>query len=101
MDEMPEWAMGVCEDSHSRKRKWFPLEQNRYWTIQLQSDDYVTLSAALVILLLKENPRGTNIYLDYELTDIICYHFHDSLTAVLSMTNFLNYEGLVSVSDMI
>ncbi|KAF3824168.1 hypothetical protein GH733_008453 [Mirounga leonina] len=30
-----------------------------------------------ITLLLKEKPRGTDTYLNYELTEIICYHFHD------------------------
>nr|XP_019600185.1 PREDICTED: putative tripartite motif-containing protein 75 [Rhinolophus sinicus] len=75
--DKPQWAVGVCKDSLSRKRKHPPSEHNKCWTIQLQNGDYVARSCVPVTLVLKEKPTGVGIYLDYELGQISFYSLND------------------------
>ncbi|XP_036996411.2 tripartite motif-containing protein 75-like [Artibeus jamaicensis] len=77
VDDKPEWAVGVCKGSLTRESKQSPPGQNRCWTIQLQSGDYVARGPIPVILMLKENPRGIGIYLDYELGQVSFYSLND------------------------
>ncbi|XP_007957474.1 putative tripartite motif-containing protein 75, partial [Orycteropus afer afer] len=76
VDDKPEWMVGVCIDSLSRKGKHLPTGQNRCWAIQLLNGDYVAQSAVPVTLVLKEKPRGIGIYLDYELGEISFYNLN-------------------------
>ncbi|XP_028377597.1 putative tripartite motif-containing protein 75 [Phyllostomus discolor] len=77
VDDKPEWAVGVCKGSLTRERKQSPPGHNRCWTIQLHNGDYVARGPFPVILVLKENPRGIGIYLDYELGQISFYSLND------------------------
>ena len=77
VDDKPEWTVGICKASLTRERKRSPPGQNRCWTIQLQNGDYVARGPAPVILVLKENPRGIGIYLDYELGQVSFYSLND------------------------
>ncbi|XP_004482263.1 tripartite motif-containing protein 75-like [Dasypus novemcinctus] len=76
VDDKPEWTVGVCEDSLSRKGKQ-PSAQKRCWTIQLRDGDYAAEGSAPVPLLLWEKPRGIGIFLDYELGEISFYSLND------------------------
>ncbi|XP_004433639.1 PREDICTED: putative tripartite motif-containing protein 75 [Ceratotherium simum simum] len=75
--DKPEWAVGVCRDSLSRKGKRPRSGQSRRWTIHLQNGDFVAQGAVTVTLVLKEKPRGVGIYLDYELGNISFYSLND------------------------
>ncbi|XP_019506117.1 PREDICTED: putative tripartite motif-containing protein 75 [Hipposideros armiger] len=77
VDDKPQWAVGVCKDSLSRKRKQPLSGHNRCWVIQLQNGDYVAQACVPVTLVLKEKPRGVGIYLDYELGQISFYSLND------------------------
>ncbi|XP_004390703.1 putative tripartite motif-containing protein 75 [Trichechus manatus latirostris] len=75
--EKPEWSVGVCKDSLSRKAKRPPTTQTRCWAIQLRDGDYVAQGTSPVTLVVKEKPRGIGIYLDYELGEISFYSLND------------------------
>ncbi|KAM5307287.1 tripartite motif-containing protein 75-like [Glossophaga mutica] len=77
VDDKPEWAVGICKGSLTRERKQFPAEENSCWTIQLQNGDYVAPGPVPVTLVLKENPRGIGIFLDYELGQVSFYSLND------------------------
>lgn len=71
----PKWAVGVCEDCFTRKRK--QSHWDRCWRIQLQNSHHVAQGYVPVALVLKEKPRGIGIYLDYELGQITFNSWND------------------------
>ena len=46
----------VCKNSPSRRKKWPPSKQNRWWTVQLQDGDYVAWGIVPATFL-KQKPR--------------------------------------------
>ncbi|XP_066217022.1 tripartite motif-containing protein 75-like [Saccopteryx leptura] len=77
VDDKPEWAVGVCEDSLTRKRNQRPPGWNSCWMIQLYNGDYMARGSVPVSLMLKERPRGIGIYVDYELSQVSFYSLND------------------------
>ncbi|KAM8764540.1 LOW QUALITY PROTEIN: tripartite motif-containing protein 75-like [Rhynchonycteris naso] len=77
VDDKPEWAVGVCEDSLTRKRNQPPPGWNSCWTIQLQNGDYVARGSVPVSLVLKERPRGIGTYVGYKLGQVSFYSLND------------------------
>ncbi|XP_037687434.1 putative tripartite motif-containing protein 75 [Choloepus didactylus] len=77
VDDKPEWTVGVCKDSLSRKGKRHLAGQDRRWTIRLWDGDYVAEGSAPVTLQLTEKPRRIGIYLDYELGEISFYSLNE------------------------
>ncbi|XP_037353653.1 tripartite motif-containing protein 75-like [Talpa occidentalis] len=75
--DKPEWAVGLCPDSPSRKRQRPLAGQGTRWTLGLCAGAYVAVGRVSVPLALKEKPRGVGIYLDYELGQISFYSAHD------------------------
>uniref|UniRef100_G3UJL4 Tripartite motif containing 75, pseudogene n=1 Tax=Loxodonta africana TaxID=9785 RepID=G3UJL4_LOXAF len=75
--EKPEWSVGVCKDSLSRKAKRPPAGQERCWAIHLCNGIYVAQGTFPVTLVITEKPRGIGIYLDYELGEISFYSLND------------------------
>ncbi|XP_003415882.2 tripartite motif-containing protein 75-like [Loxodonta africana] len=75
--EKPEWSVGLCKDSLSRKAKRPPAGQERCWAIQLCNGNYVAQGTFPVTLVITEKPRGIGIYLDYELGEISFYSLND------------------------
>ncbi|XP_006864618.1 PREDICTED: putative tripartite motif-containing protein 75-like [Chrysochloris asiatica] len=77
VDDKPEWMLGVCVDSLSRKETQLPTGQNRCWAIQLCNGDYVAQGPVPLILVLRDKPRGIGVYLDYELGMISFYNLNN------------------------
>ncbi|ELW52794.1 tripartite motif-containing protein 60 [Tupaia chinensis] len=73
VEDKPEWAVGICRESLSRKGKG----QSGCWALQLWDGAYMATGPAPVLVVLKEKPRRIGIYLDYELGEISFYNLND------------------------
>ncbi|MBZ3871824.1 Tripartite motif-containing protein 60 [Sciurus carolinensis] len=77
VEDKPEWTVGVCQDSISRKGKWPLSSLSRCWMIQLHNGVYVAQCTVPITLWLMEKPTWIGIYLDYELGEISFYSVND------------------------
>ncbi|KAG8525163.1 putative tripartite motif-containing protein 75 [Galemys pyrenaicus] len=75
--DKPEWAVGLCPDSLSRKRRRPLPGRDTCWIVELRDGAYVAAGPVPGPLFLKEKPRGIGIYLDYELGQISFYNVND------------------------
>ncbi|XP_048647726.1 tripartite motif-containing protein 75-like [Marmota marmota marmota] len=111
--DMPEWIVGVCQDSISRNEKWSLSCLSRCWTIQLYNGVYVAQCTVPVTLWLMEKPRWIGIYLDYEFGDISFYNlnnrshiqsFRDTFSEALKPYCSIGYDStpltICEVSDL-
>ncbi|KAM6221003.1 tripartite motif-containing protein 75-like [Rhynchocyon petersi] len=78
VDDKPEWMVGVCAASPSRKDHPHLIGQSGYWRIQLRDGVYAAQGSVSVTLMLKEKPRGIGIYLDHEMGEISFYNLTTS-----------------------
>ncbi|XP_006903451.1 PREDICTED: putative tripartite motif-containing protein 75-like [Elephantulus edwardii] len=78
VNDKPEWMVGVCAESLSRKAILSSREQNGHWTIQLCNDVYTAQGSVSVTLMLSEKPQGIGVYLDFELGEISFYNLSTS-----------------------
>ncbi|XP_006896727.1 PREDICTED: putative tripartite motif-containing protein 75-like [Elephantulus edwardii] len=78
VNDKPEWMVGVCAESLSRKAILSSRGQNGRWTIQFCNDVYIAQASVSVTLELKEKPQGIGVYLDFELGEISFYNLSTS-----------------------
>ncbi|NXR11942.1 TRI39 ligase, partial [Semnornis frantzii] len=76
--DKPEWGLGLCQESASRKGKVVFSPDNGYWVLRLQSSGgYEALTSPVSPLSLSVRPRRVGIFLDYEAGEISFYNVSD------------------------
>ncbi|XP_069730078.1 E3 ubiquitin-protein ligase TRIM39-like isoform X1 [Phaenicophaeus curvirostris] len=76
--DKPEWGLGLCRESASRKGNVFFSPNNGYWVLRLQNGgNYEALTSPVSPLTLSVRPRRIGIFLDYEAGEISFYNVTD------------------------
>ncbi|KFO11611.1 E3 ubiquitin-protein ligase TRIM39, partial [Balearica regulorum gibbericeps] len=76
--DKPEWGLGLCRESASRKGNVLFSPNNGYWVLQLQNGgNYEALTSPVSPLTLSVRPRRIGIFLDYEAGEISFYNMSD------------------------
>uniref|UniRef100_A0A8C8RKN7 E3 ubiquitin-protein ligase TRIM39-like n=1 Tax=Pelusios castaneus TaxID=367368 RepID=A0A8C8RKN7_9SAUR len=73
----PEWDLGVCRDSVSRKGKITLTPGNGYWVMRLSNGKYSACTAPLTPLPVSIKPSRVGIFLDYEAGEVSFYNVTD------------------------
>ncbi|KAK4812381.1 hypothetical protein QYF61_018831 [Mycteria americana] len=76
--DKPEWGLGLCRESASRKGNVLFSPNNGYWVLWLQNGgNYEALTSPVSPLTLSVRPRRIGIFLDYEAGEISFYNVSD------------------------
>ncbi|XP_009079893.1 PREDICTED: E3 ubiquitin-protein ligase TRIM39-like, partial [Acanthisitta chloris] len=76
--DKPEWGLGLCQESASRKGNVLFSPNNGYWVLRLQSaGGYEALTSPVSPLSLSVRPRRVGIFLDHEAGEISFYNVSD------------------------
>lgn len=76
--DKPEWGLGLCRESASRKGNVLFSPSNGYWVLRLQNGGhYEALTSPVSPLTLSVRPRRIGIFLDYEAGEISFYNVSD------------------------
>ncbi|NXT17350.1 TRI39 ligase, partial [Syrrhaptes paradoxus] len=76
--DKPEWGLGLCRESASRKGNVLFSPINGYWVLRLQNGgNYEALTSPVSVLSLSVRPRRIGIFLDYEAGEISFYNVSD------------------------
>ncbi|NXN74885.1 TRI39 ligase, partial [Himantopus himantopus] len=76
--DKPEWGLGLCRESASRKGNVLFSPNNGYWVLRLQNGgNYEALTLPASPLTLSVRPRRIGIFLDYEAGEISFYNVSD------------------------
>ncbi|NXF49344.1 TRI39 ligase, partial [Oceanites oceanicus] len=76
--DKPEWGLGLCRESASRKGIVLFSPNNGYWVLRLQNGgNYEALTSPISPLTLSVRPRRIGIFLDYEAGEISFYNVSD------------------------
>ncbi|KFO74530.1 E3 ubiquitin-protein ligase TRIM39, partial [Cuculus canorus] len=76
--DKPEWGLGLCRESASRKGNVFFSPNNGYWVLRLQNGvNYEALTSPVSPLTISVRPRRIGIFLDYEAGEISFYNVTD------------------------
>ncbi|NXW18438.1 TRI39 ligase, partial [Circaetus pectoralis] len=76
--DKPEWGLGLCRESASRKGNVLFSPDNGYWLLRLQNGgNYEALTSPVSPLTLNVRPRRIGIFLDYEEGEISFYNVSD------------------------
>nr|XP_032652120.1 butyrophilin subfamily 1 member A1-like isoform X3 [Chelonoidis abingdonii] len=76
--EKPDWMLGVCRESVSRKGGITPTPENGFWAMQLWNGEYKALTSPPTPLPVSIRPSRVGIFLDYEAGEISFYNVTDS-----------------------
>uniref|UniRef100_A0A7N4PHG4 E3 ubiquitin-protein ligase TRIM39 n=1 Tax=Sarcophilus harrisii TaxID=9305 RepID=A0A7N4PHG4_SARHA len=72
------WAVGVCQDSVSRKGELTPLPETGYWRVRLwNGDKYAATTSPFTPLCIKVKPKRVGVFLDYEAGTLSFYNVTD------------------------
>ncbi|NWU54715.1 TRI39 ligase, partial [Dromas ardeola] len=76
--DKPEWGLGLCRESASRKGNILFSPNNGYWVLRLQNGgNYEALTLPVSPLTMSVRPRRIGIFLDYEAGEISFYNVSD------------------------
>ncbi|NXW83252.1 TRI39 ligase, partial [Alopecoenas beccarii] len=76
--DKPEWGLGLCRESASRKGNVLFSPNNGFWVLRLQNKgSYEALTSPVSPLTLSVRPRRIGIFLDYEAGEISFYNVSD------------------------
>ncbi|NWX40859.1 TRI39 ligase, partial [Steatornis caripensis] len=76
--DKPEWGLGLCQESASRKGNVHFSPNNGYWVLRLQNGgSYEALTSPVSSLTLSVRPRRIGVFLDYESGEISFYNVSD------------------------
>ncbi|XP_051492022.1 E3 ubiquitin-protein ligase TRIM39-like [Apus apus] len=76
--DKPEWGLGLCLESASRKGSILFSPHNGYWVLRLQNGgNYEALTAPVSPLTLGVRPRRIGIFLDYQAGEISFYNVNN------------------------
>ncbi|XP_065419912.1 E3 ubiquitin-protein ligase TRIM39-like [Chrysemys picta bellii] len=75
--DKPEWAIGVCRESVSRKGEVRLSPEDGYWVVQLWDGEYEALTSLSTLLPMSVRPSRVGIFLDYEAGEVSFYNVTD------------------------
>ncbi|XP_065418460.1 butyrophilin subfamily 1 member A1-like isoform X1 [Chrysemys picta bellii] len=75
--DKPEWELGVCRESVSRKGDITLSPGNGYWAVQLWGGRYHACTPPLTPLPVSVRPSRVGIFLDYEAGEVSFYNVTD------------------------
>ncbi|XP_009573908.1 PREDICTED: E3 ubiquitin-protein ligase TRIM39-like, partial [Fulmarus glacialis] len=75
--DKPEWGLGLCRESASRKGIVLFSPNNGYWVLRLQNGGNYDFFSPISPLTLSVRPRRIGIFLDYEAGEISFYNVSD------------------------
>ncbi|XP_026717347.1 E3 ubiquitin-protein ligase TRIM39-like [Athene cunicularia] len=76
--DKPDWGLGLCRESASRKGNILFSPNHGYWVLRLQNEgNYEALTSPISPLTLSVRPRRIGIFLDYEAGEISFYNVSD------------------------
>ncbi|XP_067425851.1 E3 ubiquitin-protein ligase TRIM39-like [Emydura macquarii macquarii] len=75
--DKPEWDLGVCRESVSRKGKVRLKSEDGYWDMWLRDGKYKTCTSPPTPLLMSVRPSRVGIFLDYEAGEVSFYNVTD------------------------
>ncbi|XP_067390173.1 E3 ubiquitin-protein ligase TRIM39-like [Emydura macquarii macquarii] len=75
--DKPDWMLGVCRESVSRKGKSSNSPENGYWTLRLRDGEYKALTSPWTRLPMSVRPSQVGIFLDYEAGEVSFYNVTD------------------------
>ncbi|KAG6921103.1 tripartite motif-containing 39, partial [Chelydra serpentina] len=75
--EKPEWDLGVCRESVSRKGKVTLTPRNGYWAVWRRGGGYKACTSSLTPLPVSVRPGRVGIFLDYEAGEVSFYNVTD------------------------
>ncbi|XP_067395443.1 butyrophilin subfamily 1 member A1-like, partial [Emydura macquarii macquarii] len=73
----PEWILGVCRESVSRKGPVIPTPGNGYLALLLWNGEYEARTSSWTILPVSVRPSRVGIFLDYEAGEVSFYNVTD------------------------
>ncbi|XP_067400667.1 E3 ubiquitin-protein ligase TRIM39-like isoform X1 [Emydura macquarii macquarii] len=75
--DKPEWALGVCRESVSRKGQVTLTPEDGYWAVWLREGKYKALTSSWTPLPVSVRPSRVGIFLDYEAGEVSFYNVTD------------------------
>ncbi|XP_065421104.1 E3 ubiquitin-protein ligase TRIM39-like [Chrysemys picta bellii] len=75
--DKPEWALGVCRESVSRKGQVTLSPEDGYWVVWLRDGEYKALTSPQTLLPVSVRPSRVGIFLDYEAGEVSFYNVTD------------------------
>ncbi|KAJ7317241.1 hypothetical protein JRQ81_003403 [Phrynocephalus forsythii] len=76
--EKTHWALGVCNDSVSRKGETTSLPETGYWRVRLfNGDKYAATTTPFTPLHISTKPKRVGVFLDYEAGRLSFYNVTD------------------------
>nr|XP_042702298.1 zinc finger protein RFP-like isoform X2 [Chrysemys picta bellii] len=75
--DKPDWALGVCRDSVSRKGENDISPEDGYWAVCLTDGEYKAVTCPSTSLPVSVRPSRVGIFLDYEAGEVSFYNVTD------------------------
>ncbi|XP_053899573.1 E3 ubiquitin-protein ligase TRIM39-like [Malaclemys terrapin pileata] len=75
--DKPEWALGVCRESVSRRGKVTASPKHGYWTLCLRGGVYKALTSPPTTLPVSVRPSRVGVFLDYGAGEVSFYNVTD------------------------
>ncbi|KAM9120053.1 E3 ubiquitin-protein ligase TRIM39-like [Pangshura tecta] len=75
--DKPDWALGVCRESVSRKGQVRLTPVAGYWVVGLRDGEYKAFTSPLTSLPVSVRPGRVGIFLDYEAGEVSFYNVND------------------------
>ncbi|XP_044840182.1 E3 ubiquitin-protein ligase TRIM39-like [Mauremys mutica] len=75
--DKPEWDLGVCRESVSRKGRVTYTPGNGYWVVWLRGGEYKACTSLRTPLPVSVRPSRVGIFLDYEAGEVSFYNVTD------------------------
>ncbi|XP_029769826.1 E3 ubiquitin-protein ligase TRIM39-like [Terrapene carolina triunguis] len=76
--DKPEWALGVCRESVSRKGQVTATPEHGYWVVWLREGEYMACTSPRTPLPVSVRPSRVGIFLDYEAGEVSFYNVTDT-----------------------
>ncbi|XP_039357981.1 butyrophilin subfamily 1 member A1-like isoform X2 [Mauremys reevesii] len=77
VEDKPEWDLGVCRESVSRKGTVTLSPGNGYWVMRLWQGEYKAFTSPLTPIPMSVRPSRVGIFLDYEAGEVSFYNVTD------------------------
>nr|XP_025042356.1 E3 ubiquitin-protein ligase TRIM39-like [Pelodiscus sinensis] len=75
--DKPEWELGVCRESVSRKGESENSPRNGYWVMLLRDGEYEASTSPSTLLPVSARPSRVGVFLDYEAGEVSFYNVTD------------------------
>nr|QCH00671.1 E3 ubiquitin-protein ligase TRIM39 [Pelodiscus sinensis] len=75
--DKPEWELGVCRESVSRKGESENSPRNGYWVMLLRDGEYEASTSPSTLLPVSARPSRVGVFLDYQAGEVSFYNVTD------------------------